>query len=214
MVLLLLFLLVLCSMIKSVPVKHIIARSRTSISNLVSNDLQIDLESARHLIHLGAVYLKSAGSEATRKASRVMRNEGETIIDCGDYLRVHPKPKRYDTESIDWKSCILQEESDFVVIKKPAGFPTQPSIDNYSENVAKAMQDVLQCDSMFTLHRLDVDTEGLMVLGKTFEFASHFNSLIRRRENGVKRRYVIVRGLIYSFLERTILYTVVVIFHI
>ena len=44
-----------------------------------------------------------------------------------------------------------------------------------------------QSDNMYPLHRLDVDTEGLMVLGKSHDFASHFNLLIRK--NMVKRRY-------------------------
>jgi 23S rRNA-/tRNA-specific pseudouridylate synthase len=41
--------------------------------------------------------------------------------------------------------------------------------------------------SLHALHRLDVPTHGLLVLGKTLRFTSHFNALLRERQ--VRKQY-------------------------
>lgn len=59
---------------------------------------------------------------------------------------------------------ILWEDSDFLAIHKPAGINSQPSVDRKKENI----YDLLKSErEIYLHHRLDKDTSGVMLFGKT-----------------------------------------------
>jgi 23S rRNA-/tRNA-specific pseudouridylate synthase len=165
------------------PVRHLVAASATHVSRLVAQELQISIQNALYLVDIGACYHKSHTSELSRKPQRV---HVDSVVEPGDYLRVHPVPKRYDISTVDWPNIVVANTDDYVVVKKPSGIPTQASIDNFKENVTESMRRHFG-GSMYPLHRLDVDTEGLMVIGKNPDFASTFNLAIR--QGRITRRY-------------------------
>lgn len=162
---------------------HIIADKRSSLSDLVRSRLPSGSD-AEGLIRLGAVYRrrradlsKAQGSYMTNDAERILM---DVDISPGDYVRVHTSPRRYAaSNSINWEAAVVYQDDDFVVVNKPSGLPAVPTGDNYLENVLFCMQNHLKVHKLYATHRLDADTSGLMLLGKTPEFAATFSALMR-----------------------------------
>ena len=76
---------------------------------------------------------------------------------------------------------------DYVLLDKPGGVPVHASLDNCMETAlectARAISEgaSVPLRPLHALHRLDVPTHGLLVIGKSARFTSHFNSLMRDR---------------------------------
>lgn len=125
------------------------------------------------LIERGAIYLNK---------HRVI---AETILKERDCVRVHLTPRRFD---IDWKwsERIIADEKDFLVINKPPGIPVHPTCDNEKENVLRQMEKFLRRE-LWICHRLDIGTEGLLVLGKSLKFRRWFAQSLEART--VEKQY-------------------------
>lgn len=74
-----------------------------------------------------------------------------------------------------------------------SGIPCPPTVGNYHENVVECVRKALKIDKLFLPHRLDSDTSGLLVLGKTLSFAQRF--LKYSQSDRIVKRY---RALIYT----------------
>jgi len=101
-------------------------------------------------------------------------------------VRVHRKPKRHAVGHVDWKAIIVENNDDFVVINKPYGVPTHPTVDNSMENVLFQMSKELNHTLLMT-HRLDAETTGLLLFAKNKQFQSVFNYLISNKM--VQKKY-------------------------
>ena len=53
----------------------------------------------------------------------------------GQVLRLHTRRKSYVTGGKPLSDCLIVNEEEFVVIDKPSGVPTHPTLDNYVDNV-------------------------------------------------------------------------------
>jgi 23S rRNA-/tRNA-specific pseudouridylate synthase len=160
---------------------HIIAETQSSLAELIRS--QVSPADPDDLIRLGAVYRRRRGdlsegapNNSVADATRVLMN---VDVSPGDYVRVHLTPRRYATDHINWASKVVYEDEDFVVVNKPSGLPAVPTGDNYLENVRYCMERHLKISKLYSTHRLDTDTSGLILLGKTPEFASTFSRLMR-----------------------------------
>jgi len=109
-------------------------------------------------------------------------------VRAGAYLRVHCSPRRFpEAARVDWKARVVSETADYVLLDKPGGVPVHASLDNCVETalacIAQALSDgaCAPLKPLHALHRLDVPTHGLLVMGKTARFTSHFNALMRDR---------------------------------
>lgn len=80
----------------------------------------------------------------------------------------------------DWRKRLVHASQDFVLVNKPGGVPAHSSVDNATETTAYSVGKELGC-ALTSLHRLDVPTHGLLVLGRCPLFASHFQRLLRMR---------------------------------
>ncbi len=110
------------------------------------------------------------------------------------YVRIHNRPKRYKTDSIDWAGRIVFENENFLVVDKPAGVPVPPTVDNFLENTKYHLEQVKACP-LYVTHRLDTLTEGLLLLAKTPSFQSAFNRLLA--EGRVEKEYeALTRSLV------------------
>ena len=98
-----------------------------------------------------------------------------------DYIRIHPHPKRYDTESVDWHSTIIFENETFILVNKPSGIPVHATLDNSIENVAYQLSQTLGYP-LYVTQRLDVPVSGLLLLAKTLNFQSEFNRFLRQKK--------------------------------
>ena len=128
------------------------------------------------------------------KGKTAARLAHDTMVTPGDYIRVHTSPRRYQISDIRWDNHIVYEDEDFVVVNKPSGLPSVPTTDNFHENVVECVAKTIKVSRLFPPHRLDTDTSGLMVLGKTKEFAGFFAKIMARRQ--IKKKYkVLVAGV-------------------
>lgn len=156
------------------------------LTELMSQVQPFTHEDAMRLLEFGASYLNFE------------RMLADANVKSGDYLRVHHPPKRYTINDIDWQSRVVFENSDFLILNKPAGIPTHATLDNYSENVMVCLEKLYQ-QPLFITQRLDQPTQGLMTIAKSKAYQSHFNRLLREKK--IEKKY---RALIATAPEETV----------
>lgn len=147
-------------------VYHLITESSGPISAVASSHLNLELENVLGLLSSGAIYLAN---------KRVFH---DLEIPIGSYLRVHTRPRRFPVQNLDWKSRVVSESDDFLILNKPEGIPCHPTVDNYFENCLIAASESLKTELHLT-HRLDVPTKGLLLFAKNKKFQSYFNQLLQ-----------------------------------
>ncbi|MBC7742484.1 MAG: RluA family pseudouridine synthase [Bdellovibrionaceae bacterium] len=155
-------------------VKHFINPKSGSLLNLISEILDKPESEVSDLLKLGAVYVNNV-----RHVENSTINENQT-------LRVHTKPRRFNCE-YDWSQRIVFECDDFILLNKPAGVPSHPSVDNVLDNSLFKLSEARQVKLHIT-HRLDTMTEGLIVYGKTLAFVKNFNFQMSQRQ--IEKKYV------------------------
>jgi len=87
---------------------------------------------------------------------------------------------------------IVYEDSDIIIINKPAGLVTHPAAGNWSGTLLNGLlhyyPPIATVPRAGIVHRLDKDTSGLMVVAKTLQAQTH---LIRQlQERSVYRQYL------------------------
>lgn len=155
-------------------VKHFINQRSGFISDLVSEILQLQASDVLFLLNLGAIYIGN------------VRQSEDVIIQSEKLFRVHTKPRRHSTLH-NWLERVVYEDSDYLVLNKPAGIPSHASVDNRIDNSLYQLE-LARKLKLFITHRLDTLTEGLIVYGKTERFVTKFNTLIQNRM--VHKKYV------------------------
>lgn len=148
-------------------VKHFYNPKSGSVTEILFNILQLSENDALSLLNLGAVYVNNR------------RALGNVHLAENQLLRVHTKPRRYRTD-YHWKSLVVFENSDFIVVNKPSGLPSHPSVDNAIENSLNQCSLALNTPLLIT-HRLDTLTQGLIVYAKKNEFVKQFNWQLQNR---------------------------------
>lgn len=139
--------------------------------------------------------------------------ESEAYPPAGSYLRVHCDPRTFSlAQSTDWAERIVAATDDYVVVDKPAGVPSVPTIDNAVENALHQAGLAVSKVSPFSppsassspssarkalgaasapLHavsRLDVCTSGLIIFARSKSAAAALNQIFRDRQ--VSKRYL------------------------
>ena len=155
--------------------------------------------------------------------SNVMLN-GSTLIDPskkiaeGDNISIIiPEPKKLSLKPYKFKLNIIHEDSDLIVINKPAGIAMHPAPGNYDNTIVNALIDYDK-DSLSNIgdelrpgivHRIDKDTSGLIVVAKNNktheELSKQFN------EHTITRVYQLLiwgkirpsKGKIDTFIKRS-----------
>lgn len=164
--------------------RHLLAHKNGLVADVLSELVEQSTERIKELLNLGSVYVDK---------TRITENKH---IQENTYLRIHLKPKRYDVHSIDWKNRIVFENENFFILNKPKNLPVNPMVDNLFENVVYQLSKFLGYPVLIT-HRLDVPTEGLLVMAKTKEFQTAFNKLFIHKQI-VKKYQAKVESLIPS----------------
>ncbi len=130
-------------------------------------------------------------------------------IQPDDYIRVHYTPRLYPIArrpASFWMERVVFECEHFLVINKPAGIPSNPTVDNFYENILQVYCDVYGRQEkenddgsgppLFLPQRLDTDTSGLLLMARTKIFAGYFGQLLKDRATStLKKRY---RALVAS----------------
>lgn len=135
---------------------------------------RVQFENFEFLLEIGSIYVDE---------KRVF---SDIEVPAEALVRVHRNPKRHPVSHVDWKACIVENNDDFVVINKPYGVPTHPTVDNSRENVLFQLSQELNHELLIT-HRLDAETTGLLLFAKSKQFQNIFNYLISNKM--VQKKY-------------------------
>lgn len=103
------------------------------------------------------------------------------------------------------QNCIvLFENTDFIVVNKPAGVPTHPSGIHRYNSVTEIVHHELGIP-VWPCHRLDKGTLGVLVLAKTKEASKTFQMLIQTKKDSMEKWYIArVQG---NFAQTSCTYT-------
>lgn len=156
-------------------VKHFYSPGDGLAVDIIQTALNLDQSVVLDLFLLGAIYINN---------QRVLY--ANHSVNYGHQMRVHTKPRRYFVD-YDWKSRIVFEHDDFVILNKPSGLPSHPSVDNVIENSLTQLERALNLKLLIS-HRLDTTTEGLIVYGKKTEFVKAFN--LQLQSKNIEKKYI------------------------
>ena len=175
-------------------IQHLLSPREDALLPILQSEFNLDIEFCQFLLGLGAIY---------HNHTRAKENLNVKI---GDYIRAHTNPRRFPVDR-DWKKLIHFDHSEFVIINKPFGVPTHPSVDNIIENSTHQMSLALG-QPIYVTHRLDVATSGLLCLAKTKGFQRKFNfclrdKLIEKKYRAEAEGHLNQTGLIRHFMEQT-----------
>jgi len=136
------------------------------------------------------------------------RVKGKERLETGQMIRVPPlgekaanTPKKQpnrrlsDAEVAELHSWILYKDDDVIVINKPAGLPTQGGTGQTKH--LDGMLDGLRFDSKYRprlVHRLDKDTSGALLLGRSPNAAAALAEAFKSRDTD-KRYFALVKGV-------------------
>ena len=113
-----------------------------------------------------------------------------TVLQCGDVLRVRieDEPLR-DVAVSDEPLDILYEDDDLLAVNKPAGVVVHPSHGHFADSLGNAVAGHYlrngEAHDIRTIGRLDKDTSGVMLYGKT---RSAVYLLTKQHEAGLFRK--------------------------
>lgn len=144
------------------------------------------------LIRFGAVYYGEPGPRL--QARRLDLTQINLPCHPDAYLRVHVHPRRYRAAQYlspaQWTARLLSGQ-EFVVLDKPPGIPSQPTVDNSIENCLFMVQQCLSStknaatdtsdSELCSTSRLDACTAGLLIFARGRRAANTFHALLRER---------------------------------
>ncbi len=156
-------------------VKHFHSPDDGIAIDIIQNALNLDRSQLVDLFQLGSIYINN---------QRCL--DPNQTVHYGHQMRVHTKPRRYYV-NYDWKSRIVFEHEDFVILNKPSGIPSHPSVDNITENSLTQLEQAMNA-KLHISHRLDTTTEGIIVYGKKTDFVKAFN--IQLQSKNIEKKYV------------------------
>lgn len=146
---------------------------------------------ARLLLDIGGVFVER---KRTKQAARLMR-EGDSVeaVLGGAFERAAPstgRAARAKDEAHLPRPTVVHEDEDVLVVDKPAGLLTAPTPESDRNNLLGLLVREGARASLFVVHRIDLETSGLLVFAKT-EDANRALSA-RFQQHDVDREYVAV----------------------
>lgn len=126
-------------------------------------------ECLNELLNLGAIYVDQKRMRAPFQ------------VDSENVVRIHLMPRRFDTSVFSYDRDVIFQNQDFLIVNKPALLPVHPTLDNRVENLLFCLQQKTN-GSVFGVHRLDLETTGLIVFAKTESATAHFQKQFSERD--------------------------------
>lgn len=150
-------------------ISHFKVKGPWALNHFLEKYLQFNPLNFSELLELGSIYLNG---------KRLNTNDFDRALSVGDYLRVHTQPRRFQVPK-KIQEHIFAETEDFIVFYKPHGLPCHPTLDNKKENVLTTLQAYLrerdgQNSSLFLCHRIDMGTQGLLLIAKSKDVQTYF----------------------------------------
>ncbi|MBF0269192.1 MAG: RluA family pseudouridine synthase [Alphaproteobacteria bacterium] len=158
------------------------------------SDLRLDRWLSRHypglthgriekLLRTGQLRIDGGRAKANQRlnAGQVVR-----VPPLGDLAALQsapkPAPRMKESDALDLRSRVLYMDDDIIAINKPAGLAVQGGTG--TTHHLDAMLDALKYDyeeRPRLVHRLDKDTSGVLVLGRTAQAASRLANAFKHR---------------------------------
>ena len=153
---------------------------------------ELSRRKARVLLDIGGVFVDKA---RVKIASRVLR-EGQVVeANLGGALERATKDvgraaRRRDADKLpDYQ--VVFEDSDIIVVVKPAGLLTAPTPESDRNNLVDLLSRRRgRRERVLVVHRIDLQTSGLLVFARTDRANRELSA--RFRDHDIERRYVAV----------------------
>ncbi|MEQ1666482.1 MAG: RluA family pseudouridine synthase, partial [Bdellovibrionales bacterium] len=171
-------------------VKHFYNQKSGLVSEILLDSLQLSYSECTALLNLGAIYINNS------------RNLTDINIPANQLFRVHSKPRHYNC-NYNWKNLVIYENQDFIVLNKPSGVPSHPSVDNIIENSLSQLSQAYNQEFYIT-HRLDTLTSGLIVYAKSTSFVKNFNKQLQ--EKNIEKKYIALVEATHNLPKKVIHY--------
>jgi 23S rRNA pseudouridine1911/1915/1917 synthase len=157
---------------------------------------------ARVLLDIGGVFVDG---RRVKIAGRLVRKGEEIVAVQGGALARATKRTGRSARAADEGRLpgyrIVHEDEDVVVVDKPAGLLTAPTPESDRNNLADLLSRRPEAGPVQVVHRIDLDTSGLVVFAKT-DIANRELSA-RFRDHDLVRAYLaVVRGSFPADLRR------------
>lgn len=110
----------------------------------------------------------------------------DTTISQGDVLQSWTHKHEPPIPSMPSKFDVVFQDEDLVVVNKPSGVPVHPTGNYYKQTLLEQLQRTE--GKLHTVHRLDKDTSGLVILARNAQTASRWQQQISARS--VSKQYL------------------------
>jgi len=141
-------------------------------------------------------FISRSGLCSRRKADLLIKEgrvkvNGKVVTELG--IRIDPDR---DTVEVDGKLIKPQEKKVYIKIYKPRGYLTQLGKDRFGrKTLSDLMNEVGIKEEVFPAGRLDLDSEGLLILTNDGDFAN----IIMHPRKKIQKRYIVeVKGRVKS----------------
>jgi 23S rRNA pseudouridine1911/1915/1917 synthase len=147
---------------------------------------------ARVLLDLGGVFVDGA---RTKMAGRLMKPGQAVVANLGGALDRATKAVGTEARARDERGlpphAIVHEDEDLIVVDKPAGLLTAPTPESDRNNLASLLARAGEKRrSIFVVHRIDLETSGLLVFARNDDTNRALSELFRRHD--LRREYLAV----------------------
>ncbi|NQU63090.1 MAG: RluA family pseudouridine synthase, partial [SAR324 cluster bacterium] len=136
-------------------------------------------------------YFNNANSERLEEvlSSRVSLNgetvHQDTVVQKGDWIEyIH---LRSDEEQLKFEPDIVFEDEWLLAISKPDFLPVIPNTSFYFNSLAILIKEKFDSEAINPVHRLDIETSGVLLFGKNHTACSEIQRLFQKR--GVEKHY-------------------------
>ncbi|KAI5958397.1 hypothetical protein CANMA_004241 [Candida margitis] len=162
---------------------------RTLVETYI-NDFGEPLEGIVKDIQHGNLYIVSnVGTSLPSESLKGLDILSQRKVESKDVIH-HLKHKH--EPAIPWSSkiSVVFENDEIIVVDKPSGVPTHPSGNYMFNSLSEIVKEMYGFDSIWTCHRLDKVTSGVLILCKSRESAIKFSNLLQDKKNRVKKVYL------------------------
>jgi 23S rRNA pseudouridine1911/1915/1917 synthase len=155
---------------------------------------------ARVLLDIGGVFVDG---RRIKMAGRPMREGEEVVAVMGGALARATQKTGRAARSADERTLpvftVVFEDDDIVVVDKPSGLLTAPTPESDRNNLADLLKRRPGAGPVFVVHRIDLETSGLVVFAKTADANRELSH--RFRDHDLERAYL--AAVIGRFPEET-----------
>ncbi len=159
---------------------------------------------ARVLLGIGGVFVDRARVKVAGRAMKAGQ-QVEAVLG-GAFVRAATKTGAGEGDHEKEALRIIAEEEDFIIVEKPSGLLTAPTPESDQNNLLEQLV-LLQKKrghpkpSIFVVHRLDMETSGLLVFAKSDRGNRYLSE--RFRTHDIRREYLgVVQGSVPEGLSQ------------